>query len=109
MMTYSVRLTDDAIVDLDNICGYISKNDGPEKAAHVFRQFKALFNDLKTIPKSGTIPQELLRVGIKEFRQFHFKPYRVIYQVKDNHVVVQLIADGRRNMSQLLERRLLQQ
>ncbi len=37
-----------------------------------------------------------------------FKPYRIIYRVTEDDVYVLVIADGRRNMRALLERRLLQ-
>ena len=36
-----------------------------------------------------------------------FKPYRVIYRVLENQLVIYLIADGRRDMPGLLGRRLL--
>jgi len=35
------------------------------------------------------------------------KPYRVIYRIMENQVFVYLIADARRDMQTLLERRLL--
>jgi toxin ParE1/3/4 len=41
-----------------------------------------------------------------EIRQVFFKPYRVIYEIVGNDVVVQLISDGRRNLQSLLLRRL---
>jgi toxin ParE1/3/4 len=46
-------------------------------------------------------------LGIKEYRQAFFKPYRIIYRVIDEQVVVYVIADGRRDMQTLLSRRLL--
>jgi toxin ParE1/3/4 len=42
-----------------------------------------------------------------EFRQVFFKPYRVIYEVRRNEVVIHLIADSRRNLQALLLRRLV--
>jgi toxin ParE1/3/4 len=48
-----------------------------------------------------------LVLGIREYRQIYFKPYRVIYRVMDKQVVIYLIADGRRDMQSLLTRRLL--
>ena len=36
-----------------------------------------------------------------------FKPYRLIYRVSEQDVVVFVIADGRRDMQSLLTRRLL--
>lgn len=46
-------------------------------------------------------------MGMKDFREIHFKPYRVIYELVGNEVFVQLIVDGRRDLQRLLERRLL--
>lgn len=49
----------------------------------------------------------LLALGIKNYRQVFFKPYRLIYRLHDKQVVVYLIADGRRDMPAWLGRRLL--
>ena len=51
-------------------------------------------------------PRELLALGIREYRQTFFKPYRVIYRASGRRVYVYLIADGRRDMQTLLARRL---
>jgi toxin ParE1/3/4 len=44
---------------------------------------------------------------MRDFRQVFFKPYRVIYRIRDRSVFIYLIADGRRDMQPLLARRLL--
>jgi toxin ParE1/3/4 len=49
----------------------------------------------------------LLALGIREYRQAFFKPYRLIYRVIGKRVFIYLIADGRRDMQSLLSRRLL--
>ena len=61
----------------------------------------------RTMGYRGSYPKELAGLGIKEYRQTFFKPYRVIYRVTDNKVIIYLIADGRRDMQSLLARRLL--
>ena len=48
-----------------------------------------------------------MALGIKEYRQTFFKPYRVIYRIERRRVYVYLIIDGRRDMQSLLARRLL--
>jgi len=53
-------------------------------------------------------PNELVSIGIKEYREIFFKPYRIIYRIIEKNVFVLLIVDGRRNMQELLQRRLLQ-
>ena len=47
------------------------------------------------------------RLGIRDFRQILLPPYRLIYRVMDGTVFILLIADGRRDVQALLERRLL--
>ena len=54
-------------------------------------------------------PKELLALGVREYREVFFKPYRIIYRVQDETVYVLLIADGRRDMQSLLQRRLLEE
>jgi toxin ParE1/3/4 len=62
---------------------------------------------LATFPEGGSHPKELLTLGIRDYRQAFFKPYRVIYRVVKQRIYVYLIADGRRDMQALLTRRLL--
>ena len=62
---------------------------------------------LAAFPERGSYPKELLQLGIREYRQAHFKPYRLIYRVTGKQVFIYMIADGRRDMQMLLTRRML--
>jgi toxin ParE1/3/4 len=62
---------------------------------------------LERYPLRGNIPKELDTLGIREFRQVLMRPYRLIYRVMEDKVFIMIIADGRRDMQTLLERRLL--
>jgi toxin ParE1/3/4 len=62
---------------------------------------------LSRFPKRDSYPKELVDLGIKEYRQTFFKPYRAIYRVTGSQVIIYLIADGRREMQTVLARRLL--
>ena len=97
-MSFPVHLTDDAARDLD----------GPGRADHVIDQIEKAFLRLSDYPERGNYPRELLEVGIREYREISFKPYRIIYRVVENNVHVLVIADGRGDMQTLLQRRLLQ-
>jgi toxin ParE1/3/4 len=46
-------------------------------------------------------------MGIAEYREAHFKPYRIIYRVANQAVEIYCVLDGRRDMQSLLLRRLL--
>lgn len=106
-MPYEVLLTGDARRDLEEIHDYIVGHDAPEKAHHVLDRIDAVVAKLSAFPERGSHPKELLALGIREYRETYFKPYRVIYRVEGKRVYVYLIADGRRDMQTMLAQRLL--
>jgi len=106
-MGLQVVLTQDAEQDLEDIYDYISASGSPQNADYVLDGLLEVTENLTTFPERGSQPKELRLVGIKEYRQVFFKPYRIIYRVIDEQVVVYVIADGRRDMQTLLSRRLL--
>ncbi len=107
MKRYRVTLTEQALLDLDDIARYIALRDLPEKAEHVANRIEEALASLASLPDRGPYPRELMTMGNRSFREFHFKPYRIVYRVYEREVVVFLIADGRRDMRALLARRLL--
>ncbi len=107
-MSFSVLLTDDAVRDLEELYDYIDHHDVPGKADYVLEQIEKVFSSLSENPRRGVYPKELVSIGIKEYREIFFKPYRIIYRIIEKNVFVLLIVDGRRNMQKLLQRRLLQ-
>ena len=106
-MSFKVLLTKDALRDLEELYNYIALHDTPRKADHVLEQIEKAFSNLSELPDRGAYPKELMAVGIREYREIFFKPYRIIYRVMGKIVYVLLIVDGRRDMQSLLQRRLL--
>jgi len=106
-MPFAVLLTSDAARDLNELYDYIAVNDSPRKADYVLEQIEKTFSTLTEFPERGVYPKELAKLGIREYREVFFKPYRIIYRVMDENVYVLLIVDGRRDMHSLLQRRLL--
>lgn len=85
----------------------IAKYDSPAAAEHVLSKIVAIADSLSVEPTRGTAPKELRALGDQEYRQVFFKPYRLIYRLIGDQVVVYGITDGRRDMQTLLARRLL--
>jgi toxin ParE1/3/4 len=104
---YTVLLTQGAEQDLESIHDYIAEFDCVANANHVLDQLMEVVEELTQFPERGSYPKELVALGIKGYRQTAFKPYRVIYRVAGNQVVIYLIVDGRRDMPSVLARRLL--
>ena len=107
MKRYRIRLTEDAEQDLIDIYRYITLHDSVEKADYVLEQLESLCSSITELPERGHIPPELDRIGIANYREVNFKPYRVIYEVIRQDVFIHCILDGRRDMPSLLERRLI--
>jgi toxin ParE1/3/4 len=62
---------------------------------------------LEMMPDCGHIPLELERIGVLEFSEVFFKAYRITYQIIGNNVYVHCILDGRRDMQDSLQQRVL--
>jgi toxin ParE1/3/4 len=103
---HRVELARSATADLADIVEWIARNDSVENAVYVLDQIQAKTNSLAQQPERGAVPLELRSLGVDKYREVFFKPYRIIYHVKDKRVIINLIADGRRDMTALLQRRL---
>ena len=107
MRQHEVLLTEDAERDLEDLFDYIAEHDSNASANHVLDRIEKSIESLSSFPERGSFPKELLALGIKDYRQVFFKPYRMIYRIVEKRVYIYLIVDGRRDMRTLLERRLL--
>lgn len=106
-MKLTVQLTEDALRDLDDIHEFVTIADGLARADQLIDRISAALARLSVLPARGEYPMELVNLGMRQFRQVHYKSYRMIYQIGQEAVTVLLIADGRRDMQALLLRRLL--
>jgi len=106
-MTYAVFLTDAASDDLQDLYDFLLENEVDGRADKVLDKIEELIQSLSSHPDRGNHPKELLALGIREYRELHFKPYRILYRVIERKVYVYLIADGRRDLQALLQRRLI--
>ena len=104
---YEVMLTEGAEQDLESIYDYIAEFDCKANADHVLDRLLEVVESLSIFPERGAYPKDLVTLGIRDYRQTAFKPYRVIYRVMAQKVYIYVIADSRRDMQSLLARRLL--
>ena len=105
-MTYRVRLVVDAEDDLVDIHRYVSVHDSPGQDDQLLDNLLECCASVSELPDRGHVPPELDRIGVTVFREVHFKPYRIIYQIDGRTVFVHAVLDGRRSLQDLLQRRL---
>lgn len=106
-MSYTVLLLPEVADDLEALFEYISLHDAPEKAVYVITKIHELIDGLSELPNRGSHPKELWGAGYRDCREISFKPYRVFYRVIGEAVRIYLVADGRRDIGELLRQRLL--
>lgn len=105
---FEVRFTRGAEDDLERLYDYLAEQGSPAIADALLGAVLKKIDALERFPHRGNVPKELAELGIRNFRQLVLSPYRIIYRVIAQEVFVLLIADGRRDMQALLERRLLE-
>lgn len=106
-MKYEVLLTRDAEEDVFEIYDYVARNDSVGKADYLFQKVKETCLSPENYPGRGHTPPEFERINVREYLEVHFKPYRIIYQIREKKVFVHCVLDGRRNLQDLLQKRLL--
>lgn len=70
-MTYRVEMAE---WDLYDIHRYVEVNDSPERADTLLAGLERVVAGLADMPERGHFPPELERIGIRDYREIHFKP-----------------------------------
>jgi addiction module RelE/StbE family toxin len=103
---YSVAVTQTAEDDLDDIISYIA-TDTATIALKILDKLQKAITSLKHFPERGRRVPELLDKNIKEYRELIETPWRIIYKIENNDVSVITVIDGRRNVQDILIKKLI--
>ena len=106
-MKFEVFLSKDAEEDIFSIYNYGALHDSIEKADSLFGKLIETCLSLEHHPDREHLPPELDRINVREYSELHYKPYRIIYQIRKKEVFIHCVLDGRRNLQDLLQERLL--
>ena len=106
-MRYKVVILPEAKADILAIHLYVANNDLLPRAEKLLNNLEKRCEALNYSPQRGHLVPELQRIHVKVFREIHFKPYRIIYQIVEPEVYIHAVLDGRRDLQELLELRLL--
>ena len=106
-MKYKVIVLPEAKADILAIYLYVSENDSLSRAEKLLNNLEKRCEALSHSPERGHLVPELQRIHVRVFREINFKPYRIIYQIVEPDVYIHAVLDGRRDLQELLELRLL--
>lgn len=102
----SVVWTSVAERDLAGIVSYL-RRESPSAARKVLERIEAQTSSLDLFPHRGRIVPELAALEIRTYRELIIRPHRLIYSVQPDRVLVFAVLDSRRDLEDLLLRRLL--
>lgn len=105
--TYPIEWAQVAENDLREIVAYIAI-DSPSSALAILRKIKQAASKLRKLPERGRVVPELLSQGILIYREIIVAPWRIIYRVSDKCVYVLSVVDSRRNVEDILLKRLVE-
>lgn len=106
---FKVNIVSSAEEDLFEIYQYVFFNDSEEKAEKLYSKLYEKCLSLQEYPNRGHVPPELSLLGIDDFLELTYKPYRIIYQIIEKVVFIHCVLDGRRDMQKLLHERLMRE
>jgi toxin ParE1/3/4 len=106
MIVYKVFIPSSVIKDIQEITDYISENN-PSVALGILDRIEKRINTLKEFPDRGRVVPELLNHNIIEYHELIENPWRIIYKIVGTDVFVLTIIDGRRNVQDILLRKLM--
>ena len=103
---YNIKCASPALDDLDEIIEYISKTN-LTYSIKVMDKIYEQVSKLDMYPERYRIVPELEKYGYLIYRQLIVDYWKVIYKIEGNIVYIMLIIDGRRNIEDIILKKLL--
>jgi len=107
-MSLKVVILQSAETDLKELRTWLIKQFSTQTWQSTYTSLKSATRHLGTQPYSGSIPEEIEKLHLSQYRQILSGMNRIIYEVRDQTVYVHIIADTRKKLPALLMKRLLQ-
>ena len=103
---YTVKWTAPARDDVDEIIDYISKTN-ISYAIKILDKIEGAVKNLSTFPERYRIVPELEKYGYFLYRDIVVEYWKIIYKIENNHVYIMLVIDGRRNLDDILLKKMI--
>jgi toxin ParE1/3/4 len=103
---YFIKWAAPAREDLDEIIEYIAKTD-IVYAVKVLDKIEGSIKNLDVFPGRGRIVPELERNGYILYREIIVDYWRIMYKIEKDIVYIMTVIDGRRNIEDILLKKIL--
>jgi plasmid stabilization system protein ParE len=105
---FEITWTRTAVRDLDEILEYIAAERGVDQALQLYEALRHSISSLTKMPRRCRQVPELLDIGLFEYREIIERPYRLVFRIVDQEVVILAILDSRRDLEELLIQRAIE-
>jgi plasmid stabilization system protein ParE len=103
---YTVKWTAPAREDINEIIDYISKTN-INYAVKLLDSMEKKVKKLDMFPERHRIVPELEKYGYFAYREIIIEYWKIIYKIENNYVYIMLVIDGRRNLEDLLLKKMV--
>ena len=103
---YIVKWASPARDDVNEIIDYITLSN-EIYAVKILDKIEKSVEKLKTFPTFYRIVPELEKYGYLMYREIIVEYWRVIYKIENNFVYIMMVIDGRRNLEDLILKKIL--
>jgi plasmid stabilization system protein ParE len=103
---YHVKWSAPAREDINEIIDYISQTN-INYAVKILDKIENHVKQLDLFPERYRIVPELERYGYLLYREIIVDYWRVIYKIENNFVYIMLVIDGRRNLEDLILKKII--
>ena len=103
---FRVVWSEAAVRDLEDIASFVAR-DAPLDAGRLLARLEARASSPVAHPRRGGLVPELLRFGLKAWRELVVRPHRLVHRIAGRTVVVLAVFDARRDLEEVLLERLI--
>lgn len=107
-MTVQVIILRGAEADLRELRRYLRHRFGSATWNDSFAAIKQAIARIADHPQAGTLPEELEALQLDQYRQVLSGKNRIVYETRGERIFVHLVCDVRRDLRDVLLRRLVQ-
>ena len=106
-MINKIVWSEDAVDDLEDLIQYIMSKSGKEIAKSIYERIITKIEKVSSFPEFGRLVPELTILGNTEIHEIIESPWRIIYRVDDKVVNIITVIDGRRNVEEILYKKII--
>ncbi|WP_276489365.1 type II toxin-antitoxin system RelE/ParE family toxin [Ectopseudomonas mendocina] len=105
MTTFDVRFTDSASQSIEDQVHHLAVYQGTEAAlARIDSLVDVITDKLKSTPMGYPVSQQASELGIIHYRELNTDGYRILYEIFDTDIAVELVIRQKQSVEQALIR-----